>query len=412
MDKAILEFPNGCFYDKQIMSGDNVVGREPYVSNPIQLIDTKGRGREEKNQFSWKNEYEAVVVKSLLNTDEDIIKLREALPHTRVIVITPYRAQVCLLTEQLKKTRGVEVATVDSFQGQEGDIVIISTVRTKQPGFVDDPQRLNVALTRAKRVLRVVGDLTFFMGLGPDSTLKSLAKFYQQRHLVKMARVQSIAWTSPDWESFNLWKPTMTAKYFHSMQNFSVHDKNVCFNIVLAISKPDIKRLALRPSERAHPSWYVSSLRGYSHRLCVVWIPKLRGQDLMIEAHFAGTKPQCNNFIQKHLTVPIGTCIVKQDLSGVLMEADDSSGSKGINNLITAWPLTNPLQNAIMSHSIDCLPQGNLVLDPHQQEISVAQPPLLIESRSGVSIILSSFMVSCIAESSYTDNCFSLTSNQ
>lgn len=388
MDKAILEFPNARFYKKQVMSGDNVVGREPYVVNPIQFIDTKGRGREEKSQFSWKNEYEAVVVKSLLNTDEDIIKLRGCSPHTRIIIITPYRAQVCILTEQLKKVTGVEISTVDSFQGQEADIVILSTVRAMHPGFVDDSQRLNVALTRAKRVLRIVGDLSFFLGLGPGSTLKSLAKFYQHRELTSTARVQSIAWTSPDWQSRTLWKPTMTAKYYHSIKNKSAHDKNVCNNIVLTLARPDIKRLALRPSERTLPSWYTSSLSGYSHHLCVVWIPKLRGQDLMIEAHFAGTKPQCNHFIQQQVNVPIGTCIAKPDLSGVLMGAGDSAERKGINDLITAWPMTNTLQNAIVSNSIDSLPQGNLVLDRYQQEISVAQPPLLIESRSGVSIIL------------------------
>jgi superfamily I DNA and/or RNA helicase len=56
MDRAILDFPNKKFYNRRINSGDNVVGREPHVSTPIQFIDTKGRGREEKHQFSWKNE--------------------------------------------------------------------------------------------------------------------------------------------------------------------------------------------------------------------------------------------------------------------------------------------------------------------------------------------------------------------
>lgn len=138
MDVKILEFPNKQFYSRRIMSGDNVMGREPYVESPIAFIDTKGRGREEKDDFSWINQYEAVVIKSLLNTDEDIIKIRSSPPTTRTIIISPYRAQVSLLAEQLKKVKGVEVTTVDSVQGSEADIVILSTVRTKSPGFVDD----------------------------------------------------------------------------------------------------------------------------------------------------------------------------------------------------------------------------------------------------------------------------------
>lgn len=138
MDKTILDFPNSQFYSKQIMSGDNVFGREPFVSKPNLFVDTTGRGREAKNQSSWMNEYEAVVIKSLIHTDDDIVKLRSSPSNTRTLIITPYRAQASHLTDQLKKLKGIEVSTVDSVQGQEADIVIISTVRTDRVGFSDD----------------------------------------------------------------------------------------------------------------------------------------------------------------------------------------------------------------------------------------------------------------------------------
>ncbi|KAL7547115.1 hypothetical protein ACHAWF_010426 [Thalassiosira exigua] len=277
--------------------------------------------------------------------------------------------------------RGVEVATVDRFQGQEADIVILSTGRTKNPGFVDDSQRLNVALTRAKRVLRVVGSLDFFLSLRADSTLKSLARFYHQRRLTSIAPVRSIAWSSPDWDTYTLWKPTMTEKFHRSLKDMSAHDRNVCFNTLLAVAKPDIKVLVPRPPERDNPSWYITSLTGYNHRIHIVWISKTRESTLIVEAHFAGTRDACNHFIQKHVNPPRDACIVKRDLSGVLLGHNDSSVD--IKDLVTAWPLTNPLQNAIMSASIESLPQGNLVLDPHQEEIAISKPPLLIESRSG-----------------------------
>ena len=174
----------------------------------------------------------------------------------------------------------------------------------------------------------------------------------------------------------------MTSKFYDSIKKMTAHDKNICFNTVLAVSNPDIKQLIPRPSERARPSWYVSSLKGYSHRLCVVWIAKLRGSDLLIEAHFAGTKDKCNSFIQQHVNLPVGACIVLPDLSGV--QKISGGNQKQIpGNLFTSWPLTNSLQNAIMSCSIDSLPQGSLALDPHQEEIALSLPPLLIESRSG-----------------------------
>jgi hypothetical protein len=322
------------------------------------------------------------VVKSILHKDADISMLRES-QDTRTIIITPYRAQVCLLSEQFKGVRGVEVATVDSFQGQEADIVILSTVRTKHLGFVDDSQRLNVALTRAKRVLRVVGSVDFFFSLGADSTLKALVMYYQKRSLVSVAQVRSIAWSSPDWDAYTLWKPTMTSKFHHALKDMSTHDRNVCFNTLLAVARPDINLLVPRPPARERPSWYTSSFVGYNHHIYIVWVSKKKESTLIVEAHFAGTRTACTHFIQKHVNPPHGACIVKQDLSGIVSNPEDSSGKPDIKDLITAWPVTNPLQNAIMSGSIESLPQGRLVLDPHQEEIAISKPPLLIESRSG-----------------------------
>lgn len=77
-------------------------------------------------------------------------------------IITPYALQRDLLKRLLVKhhsaiSRAVSVDTVDSFQGQEKDVVIISCVRSGGDiGFLREPKRLNVALTRAKRALYVV----------------------------------------------------------------------------------------------------------------------------------------------------------------------------------------------------------------------------------------------------------------
>ncbi len=74
-----------------------------------------------------------------------------------VAVITPYRAQ----SEELKaalSTHGVEVGTVDAFQGREKDLVVFSITATRGVGFAADPNRLNVAISRAKKKLVIVGN--------------------------------------------------------------------------------------------------------------------------------------------------------------------------------------------------------------------------------------------------------------
>jgi len=78
-----------------------------------------------------------------------------------VAVISPYRAQVDLLREAFAGCEQVTVNTIDSFQGQEREIVYISMVRSNDKseiGFLRDYRRMNVAMTRAKMKLVIVGD--------------------------------------------------------------------------------------------------------------------------------------------------------------------------------------------------------------------------------------------------------------
>ena len=79
---------------------------------------------------------------------------------SEIAVITPYSAQARLLRDLIPDT-GVEIDTVDGFQGREKEVVIISLVRSNDKGelgFLNDTRRMNVALTRARRKLIVFGD--------------------------------------------------------------------------------------------------------------------------------------------------------------------------------------------------------------------------------------------------------------
>jgi superfamily I DNA and/or RNA helicase len=79
----------------------------------------------------------------------------------QIAIISPYRAQIGVLDEMFKGDQRIIVNTIDSFQGQEREIVLISLVRSNETGeigFLKDYRRLNVALTRAKKKLVVFGD--------------------------------------------------------------------------------------------------------------------------------------------------------------------------------------------------------------------------------------------------------------
>jgi len=70
-------------------------------------------------------------------------------------IITPYSSQCALIRRMVPDH--TDVNTVDSYQGREADIVIISTVRSKRLGFTDDARRINVSLTRARQGMVVIG---------------------------------------------------------------------------------------------------------------------------------------------------------------------------------------------------------------------------------------------------------------
>ena len=125
--------------------------------------------------------------------------MRRAIPELRsgelsVAVISPYKAQVKLLRELFATAlgaaaaKGVDVNTIDGFQGREKDVVIFSCVRSSDPrrrrgiGFVADERRVNVGLTRARCALLVVGNA------------RSLCVDARWRNLVAHALARGCAW--------------------------------------------------------------------------------------------------------------------------------------------------------------------------------------------------------------------------
>ena len=115
---------------------------------------------------SYANPCEADIVLQLLEKMEEKCSERRRRPS--VGVISGYSAQVEQLTTRIDpenhgrwRNLQIEIATVDSFQGRECDVVVYSTVRSnpeKRIGFLKDRRRINVALSRAREALVIVGD--------------------------------------------------------------------------------------------------------------------------------------------------------------------------------------------------------------------------------------------------------------
>ena len=189
MNKVLMDFPNREFYNNKLKCGENVknielnVIREKYdQKSPLIFIDTSNVKNNEEffnlDSNSYINDLEA---KLAIEISEEYIKLN--IEKNRMGIITPYKDQV----KNIKKKSKVEVNTVDGFQGNEKDIIIISTVRSNEDGkigFINDPRRLNVTLTRAMKKLIIIGNVN---NLEKDYLYGRLIEFCRQnKYIIKL----------------------------------------------------------------------------------------------------------------------------------------------------------------------------------------------------------------------------------
>ncbi|KAG0413391.1 hypothetical protein HPB47_009475 [Ixodes persulcatus] len=160
MHSEICSFPSRYFYDGKLQP---VAGLDAsYASfplNPYLVFNVLGSPEmNDGSSTSMANHGEAEFVVRLCHTVRKIVG-----PGTSICVITFYRAQKTTISELLQRDSSFEVNTVDGFQGQERDVVVLSCVRASHPmgyiGFVADARRLNVSITRARKALFICGHL-------------------------------------------------------------------------------------------------------------------------------------------------------------------------------------------------------------------------------------------------------------
>jgi len=168
MNAVIMGFSNLKFYNNALIAHASVAGRQlPIEANvPLVFLDTAGCGFEEQLHEAYQSRFNPEEFQILCEHLYQLIEAHGDHPLPEIAVISPYREQVnwmqqnVALDERLANIP-LEINTIDAFQGQERDVVYLSLVRSNMKGeigFLSDYRRMNVAMTRARLQLIVVGD--------------------------------------------------------------------------------------------------------------------------------------------------------------------------------------------------------------------------------------------------------------
>lgn len=167
MHQAIMAYSSKIFYNNELIAHESVADNKLFATDqPLVFIDTAGCGYNEvPDGTSLTNPEEAAFLFKHLAGFLNSLKTTS---HSTVAIIAPYKQQINLLKQQLQENPDLKsflpdimVNTVDGFQGQERDIVYLSMTRSNDEGeigFLSDLRRMNVAMTRARKKLVVIGD--------------------------------------------------------------------------------------------------------------------------------------------------------------------------------------------------------------------------------------------------------------
>jgi superfamily I DNA and/or RNA helicase len=168
MHQQIMDFSSRQFYRGSLEAHESVAqhllrdlptwNSVTVGDEPLSFIDTAGAGWEEEQEpdgsSRWNPREAELVLKKVAELEAAGLATRD------IAVIAPYAAQVRWLRDRAKRD-ALEIDTVDGFQGREKEAVLISCVRSNSAGeigFLADTRRMNVALTRARRKLILIGD--------------------------------------------------------------------------------------------------------------------------------------------------------------------------------------------------------------------------------------------------------------
>ena len=181
MPTSIGNMVSKFFYDEELENGENCTDKKSlFFEKNLNWLDTsKIKNNMEDDNKSPFNLVEVNVIKDLIKS------IRDKKIDSRIAVITPYKGQKREIKKALIKENLMDkvfVDTVDSFQGDEADIVIFSVTRAKKKTeFFSKDARLNVAFSRAKKEFIIVGSIDYFVKkYGKESKLSKIAEFIKE----------------------------------------------------------------------------------------------------------------------------------------------------------------------------------------------------------------------------------------
>ena len=195
MHPILREFPSARFYENRLEDGCTSAERPPPAGflwpdwdRPMAFVPVEGVEEADEEGKSRSNRDEAAKVLSVVN---DLLAMGDLQPDD-IGIISPYNGQVRELVRLFEMAggrepgqpyAGLEIKSVDGYQGREKEVIVFSTVRANERGevgFLADYRRLNVAITRAKRGLILLGHPTT---LRHDGTWKAYLDWVDEHHL-------------------------------------------------------------------------------------------------------------------------------------------------------------------------------------------------------------------------------------
>lgn len=208
MHPCLSEFPSNMFYDGSLQNGITNEDRQvlnssfpwPIRDTPMMFWAVYGREEISVSGTSYLNRVEA------MNVERIVTRLfKDGVKPSQIGVITPYEGQRNYILQYMQMNSSssnkdmyadIEVVSVDAFQGREKDYIILSCVRANSQqliGFLRDPRRLNVALTRAKYGLMILGNPK---ALNRDKLWNHLLTFYRGKGCLVEGQIDNLQLSS------------------------------------------------------------------------------------------------------------------------------------------------------------------------------------------------------------------------
>lgn len=200
--------------------------------------------------------------------------------------------------------------------------------------LLHSPQRINVALTHAKRIFQIVGDVDFWIKGQSQSIIGKLVWHCKERGIISLysrpgtkGKKQMEAWIKQNWDLAKgaAWKPNMTASFHYHVQTLHRAEKKMC-----STCSAEWERLALVPQERRENTKMANDRAQGAQTRIANNLGHQGGRfkhATYYRSAFARDRDKCLRFIYTHPALPKGSACVKRDLSGVERPEEGGGGA-------------------------------------------------------------------------------------